>query len=903
MSVVQDLVCVRGSRPPRGTSTTIQRPRLALDLPRLRGIPVTHVRAPAGFGKTILLSHWFAALRDAGEHAVWLTVDRYDEDVITTLLRAISRAIPDLRHEIETMLEDRGFRSTRAELDSLLAALDAFDRDVFILLDDAEAMTTKDLANLDGLIAWMPANLHVIIASRCDLPLGLAGLRSRGELWEIGSRTLRFSPEEVASAVCAAGLPELAQQDVAALCRRVEGWASGLRLAILAMQKVGDARGVIASFSGDQRIVADFFSEVVFSGQPEVLRTFLLRTSGFDRFTAEMCNEILGIDNAHAMIAQIEAAGLFLVPLDDRGFMFRYHGLFADFLARRLSDRDPAAMTASRLAASRWFEAQGQARLALEHALLADDPERIAEVLERHCEDMTYETGMTDLANYARTRLPAEVLARHPRILMLVAWSDAREMNFDSAARRLEQAQALIETMPDGSARDALRRTMAHRQLTVNAGRDEMEPVLTASRDLLRDDADMHPYLACTLLGQTIRAMRETFRFDEVETLEARGAVLLERTGYKFAYVAFQSIVGRTALATGRIPAARRTLEHGLQQAISFRGAGSPLAALPALPLAELLYECGDLDAAEQLVTAHLPAARTYCYADELISGHTTLARLVAARGEAERAVDLLNDLHGLGLAVANRRMQRAALADQVCILLNAGHLDRACRIAAQHGLPEDGAALLPKSDGDTTRMSDALSWTRLALRQGDTDGAMRVARRWQHFCQVRRAIRSRLTWQMTIAAIQQAEGNLRPAQRSLREAVAGLAEHGLVRPLIDEGSHMIDLLASGFSAGPATGDATEMFAHRLLRDHAPHSALQPQEDAETVGEDYVGTLTRREAEVLGMVAAGLRNQEIGTRLGLTEGSVKWYMQQIFDKLGARRRSIAVDRARQLGLI
>jgi len=238
-------------------------------------------------------------------------------------------------------------------------------------------------------------------------------------------------------------------------------------------------------------------------------------------------------------------------------------------------------------------------------------------------------------------------------------------------------------------------------------------------------------------------------------------------------------------------------------------------------------------------------------------------------------------------------------------LLIKSGAIERAQQYAHAHGIPENAAGIMPQIYSTSVDQAVATAWVRLAMTRSDHQGAVQACQRWRQFAMHRGAVRAQLHWHLLLAQASFMSGDARAAQRSLRDAIVIATDGGLMRPFIDEGNVIRELLQEAYAAGPLTKHKTEVFAHDLLSrfgagSTALASHLSPDEDDDTY---FDGKINGREIEILNFVAAGLRNREIGDRLGLTEGSVKWYMQQIYDKIGARRRSVAVDRARQLGLL
>jgi len=370
---------------PRLRPSLVARPRLSARLSGVAESTLTLVSAPAGFGKTTLLTEWLAADPGDGPSAAWLSLDRRDDDPVVFwayLVAALRTAAPGVGGSALSLLESPQ-PSTEEVLSTLLNDLDAITRDVVLVLDDYHVVEAGDVQDgMAFLLEHLPPRLHLVIASRADPALPLARLRARGDLLEIRAADLRFTPDEAAEYLNGAMGLALTASDVAALEGRTEGWIAALQLAALSMQGRDDIAAFIAGFAGDDRYIVDYLAEEVLQRQPEHVRQFLLRTSILDRMTGPLCDAVTGQGGGKAELVALERGNLFLVPLDDRRRWYRYHHLFADVLQAHLLDERPDGVAELHRRASMWYQENGEPSEAIRHALAADDFERAADLLE-----------------------------------------------------------------------------------------------------------------------------------------------------------------------------------------------------------------------------------------------------------------------------------------------------------------------------------------------------------------------------------------------------------------------------------------------------------------------------------------------------------------------------------------
>ena len=347
------------------------------------------VSAPAGFGKTTLLTEWLATGPAAPADqrlAAWLSLDPGDNDPAsfwTYVIAALRTVAPGVGESALALLCAPGPPPIEAVLTVLLNDLGASTADIVLVLDDYHVVNAREVQDgMAFLLDHLPARLHVVIAGRADPALPLARLRARGELAEIRAAELRFTPDEAAAYLNGMMGLQLTARDVAALEARTEGWIAALQLAALSMQGRDDVAGFIASFAGDDRYVVDYLAEEVLQRQSGRVRAFLLQTSILARLSGPLCDAVTGQSGGKGMLEALDRGNLFLVPLDDRRRWYRYHHLFADVLQAHLTDEQPDRVPGLHRRASAWYQQNGEQSEAIRHALAAGDFGRAADLIE-----------------------------------------------------------------------------------------------------------------------------------------------------------------------------------------------------------------------------------------------------------------------------------------------------------------------------------------------------------------------------------------------------------------------------------------------------------------------------------------------------------------------------------------
>ena len=348
---------------PRPRRSLIDRPRLSGRLNRDSDARLTLISAPAGFGKTTLLTAWLAAMATETRAVAWLSLDESDRQPATFwtyVITALQTAVPGVGADVLPLLE-----SAQPPIETILAAvlneLAAVPNDIDLVLDDYHLVDGPDLRDgMTFLLEHLPPHVHLVISSRADPLLPLARLRARGELVEIRGADLRFTPDEVATYLNDIIGLNLAPDDIAALEGRTEGWIAALQLAAISMQGRKDIGAFITGFAGDDRYIVDYLVEEVLARQTEQVRTFLLRTCLLDRLNGPLCDAVTGEPGGKSTLEALDRANLFLVPLDDNRHWYRYHHLFADMLQAHLGDERPDEVTELHRRASQWYEHNGQ---------------------------------------------------------------------------------------------------------------------------------------------------------------------------------------------------------------------------------------------------------------------------------------------------------------------------------------------------------------------------------------------------------------------------------------------------------------------------------------------------------------------------------------------------------------
>lgn len=870
---------------------------------------LTVLQASAGFGKTSLMCQWYQLLKEGPDAVAWLSVDSVGlsaVDLLAYVGSAIAGVIPEIEQTIDAVVQSRRHQTEDTMATALVNLLVEADKRVVLFIDDLHFLSDETVAQLARFIEISPRDFHIVVASRAYIGLGLAAARARGQLLKVGMEELRFTAEETKAYIESAGWRDSGADAVSLLERRTDGWITGIKLASLAYRNEEAGHQSLLNYSGSHYDVSDFFAEQVLSTQGDEVKNFLLKTSMLNRFSAELCDYVLQSDRSREVLDEIESAGLFLIGLDRERQWYRYHPLFRDFLTRQLRDAGTGEELELHLRSAEWFRGRGMLVEAIEVLLRAGQADKAAQILETCSQDWTYK-GRISLVTQYIARLPREVLERYPTILLTWVWHLIRHLNFEEGRTILDKVRLLMEDeqrqgVVDQAGFNALRYQLLHREMTLAAAQDDTPLVESKCLELLAaPEGELHPYLKGSAYSQLLYAQRDQFQMKELEVLAAKARGVLDRSGYDFALIAVLAVIGTSLYSIGKVEAAKQAAEQGMVVAARYGGDRSALVALAGLPLSAMLYESNETKRAEEILARQLANATDWGLVDQFVAGYVTQVRILILHGEEEEALQVLDEGMALALDRNLERLRLSLVAEQLRILSVSptASKNKIVQYGRSADIPVEAESVMANAKSRSVDESRAIAWFRVAMASDDLLNAVHVAKSWRRFSEVRGAQLSHVRWGILLAQAQLQSGDARSAQRVLREAIAVAAPMGVCRSFLDEGQSIYALVENCCQVKSGSTHPTDLYAIQLLEAFGGKLGGKAIDEQDVV----YSSLGDREIEVLLQVSLGMRNREVAERLGMTEGSIKWYMQQIFDKLGTRSRLQAVERARKLGLI
>ncbi|MCA9959354.1 MAG: hypothetical protein KC443_09995, partial [Anaerolineales bacterium] len=688
---------------PRLRPSLVPRPHLIEKLNAGLGGKLTLISAPAGFGKTTLVSAWLA---NGKRPFVWLSLDDGDADptrFLTYLVAGLQTIVPELGAGILAVLQSPQSPPLESMLTTLLNEIVTRTNDFTLVLDDYHIIDAQAVDKaLNFLLEHQPPQMHLVITTREDPNLPLARLRVRDQLTELRAADLRFTLDETAVFLNQMMGLNLTPADIAALEARTEGWIAGLQLAALSMRgHRDDAASFIDAFSGSHRFVLDYLVEEVLQQQPASVQTFLLETAVLHQLTGSLCNAITGSDNGQETLETLERANLFLVPLDNERHWYRYHHLFADLLRQRLQQnmaaRDIATLHAR---ASQWYEQNGLELEAFHHATAANDTARALRLIEGNGLPLYFRGEAIPVRHWLESLTEAEFKAR-PALWVTYAsvltMTGRLQANIEEILQAAETA--LQDAAPDDKTTDLLGQIAANRAMLA-VPKSQVETIITQSRRALEllhpDNAPMRTTTTWTLgYAYQVQGNRPAASEAYAETIAQS-----QRAGNIMTEIAATTCVGQIQEVENQTHQAAKSFRRILQLV---GDPPWPAACEACVGLARIHYQWNDLEAAARYGEQGLTLARQLENVDTPAACGVLLARVKLAQGDAAGALKTLAEADQFVREHHFDHWVGEITAVRIQTYLQQGDLAAAAQLAEAHSLPLSQArAKLAQGDPGT---------------------------------------------------------------------------------------------------------------------------------------------------------------------------------------------------------
>jgi len=828
------------------------------------------VSAPAGYGKTTLVTEWLA---QAQVKSAWLSLDEADNDparFLAYLIAALENANGQMKFEnARTVLQSAQPLHSEVVLTAIINAIALVPDTMILVLDDYHIIRTPAIhQQISFLLERQPIQMHLVLVTREDPLLPIARLRARGEIVEIRQQELRFSLEECADFLQRVMGVRLGSEKINALERRTEGWIVGLQLAALSMQGRSDLSGFVQTFTGSSRFILDYLIEEVFERQSAEVKDFLLKTSILEHLSGSLCEAMTDNVNSHRLLENLEQSNLFIVPLDPAGLWYRYHHLFSDLLRHRLRELGQPLVDSLHLRASQWYEAEGYLAEAIQHAIEAKDWERSAGLIEKASEAYLKRGELITLIGWCE-KLPQGVVAARPGLGLGYAWALSLLGQFDKADDLLAQIEELAGSIP------ALMGQVASVQAYVARGKGDNTRAIAKSQQALSllppGDSSGRGLLALNVgvlywhEGQLTEAAQI---LSEIENAS-------RRIGNWYAVFTAQIFLARTLASQGELHRAERMYQHIIRD-----GGEVPILALAYYDLGGIYYEWNDLAIAGEFIEKGMDLCKRSGNVEFQNAGHILRAFLFRAQGETSSALAEVEISHTLARDFNPATRSRSAAA-HAQIALAVGDVD-----TAAHWM----SYMTDDVDAHPFYRFVGLIRPRLLVAQGMKDAASELLESYSE-----RADEAGWGYaKVAIHILQSLAAERKETACEILEKALYLAKaEGYIRAFIDAGRPLLPLLQECAIRGIAPE-----YVGQIL-----DGFRDGQNKGVSAASQLVEPLSERELEVLRLVTAGLSNREISATLVVSLGTAKTHIHHICGKLGVRNRTEAAMRAKELKLV
>jgi LuxR family maltose regulon positive regulatory protein len=882
------------------------------DTSRLFNRKLTLVSAPAGFGKTTLVSSWIQRL-DAP--AAWLSLDEGDNEpnrFIYYVMAALRQVCGELADSALLLLQSPQPPPTETLLSLLINDLADMACQAILVLDDYHVIRELEVHKaLTFLLDNQPPQLHLVIVSREDPAIPLHRLRGSGQLLGIYERELRFSPAEAAEFFDKTMGLNLTTGEVDALERRTEGWVAGLQLAALSMQDLPETRDFVASFAGDDRYISDYLIGEVFERQPALVQEFLLKTAILERFSPALCDVLLGVEvpgqrigdpgqmtSSKAIIEHLDQSNLFIVSLDNKREWYRYHHLFADFLRLRLREQPASEIVELHRRVAAWYARHGFTEEAIQHHLAVGDFAQAADLIERVGLRLIVQGQIRKMLDWL-TRLPDDFLSTRPLLCVCQAWIFNITGQAAASEPLLKRAEETLKTTEPEQVRhiqgliDTLRAYKARRQgnLTrsiqlLRQASDELSP----NNLLVRSTVNLNLGFNYLITGQLAQA-------DQALQLARADSQAAEAVYVTLITMALQA---NSYVAQGKLRRATALYEEAITYGLAHnRDQPFPPAGYAYAGFGQVMYEQNEVEKAEQLLTQAVQLGESMADWSMVRRGLLPLAWLWQMRGDPAEARRLLKQAQEVVQQAESDRVEAQIEAQWARLQLKQAASDRSALATAA-----TWAKKYRERQPNTSSYQEAPAQMILAeieLAQEQVDQAILRLNRSAESATAGGQNDNLIKIKTLQTIAYDAKGDHSKALEKLGEALALGEQEGYVRTFVDHGLPLRRLIQEATNSGMASDYINQLLSAFPETAQVEIPSARPDRP---LGDGLpVEPLTERELSMLRLMAAGLSNREIAGELFLSVNTIKVYASRIYGKLGAHRRGEAVARAQELGLI
>lgn len=921
----------------------VERPRLIDRLNQEDYHSLFVITAPSGFGKTALLSQWSRSLVARGCKLGWINLDESDNEesqFLEYLMAALQQAGCAFGQGALAVYRRGEPNAISSFATALINDLATLDSDVYLVLEDYHCITNPVIHELlERVLAYAPINFHLTISSRTKPPFALEQLKLHDRLTEIGIKALRFTHDETRAMLARRIQADVTQDQSRGVHEAAEGWAAGIQMLSMDWPADGTAftRSALATLRPQ---MSEAILQSTLDRLPAEIADTLPRIAIFNRFSAELCSEVIGMSRAEETLETLAADSSLLVSLDHEGRWYRLHPVFADYLRRRLAAnvveelarlhekartwlqrKDSSVwgefaalsregrhalaavdLSSLQLKTSMWFEQHGHYVEAVQHAVNAGDDEYAFDLIER-CAMAVVADGDLNTVLAWLTNLPETELSKRWRLRLAKYWAAVLSNDLQVSSFDLEKLADGVSA-PNG---------ITPFELAVCRGAfacvSEKSTDALALQAFWPPSGDIfHNSIACNALSYAYAYASQDERVEEIQAWIGEN---VRKKNITFAYN--RGISSWISMIRGDFSTAEKMLRDAVARADEKSGRRSIPACAMAGYLAELLYEKNELHDLESLLAGRLDVMNRMIFFESFVRAYVTGAKVRFIRGDVDGAYDLLDRLKSYGNSKGLVRPAALALSERIRMALLQGDKanpqllqQRLDAMAEPYGAEELWPSLGCAMDVPLTAR---LSRVRCLIADGDSAGALRLLDSLADLPVISRRFDVSIRLGVLRALALEGQTNRAAALRMITDAVRMSTPVAAIRSFTDEGKSCELLLKAvriGLDPEPPLGHEVGAHLEQILNSFAPVQPLGTDTGAvrqERLAEFGSYKLSMREKDVLQLLAQGMPNKRIATTMNVSIDTVKWHLKNIFTKLGAVDRLQAIDKARSAGLI
>ena len=890
---------------PRPRSHLLARPQLLTKLNLVQEYPLTLISAPAGFGKTTILSSW---VMQSSYPVAWVSLDAQDSDATrfwTYVFTALNTVQPGIADAALSLLRSSQPPTIESIVATLVNGIAAFPADIVLVLDDYHLLSNPLVhQSLQFLIDHLPPQLHLIITSRSKLPLRLARFRGRGQLLEIHTDELRFTLDETSAFLQYSTHLDLSSDDILALETHIEGWIVGLQLVALSLQKRGTLFSAVATLNGSRQYIFDYLAEEVFWHQSEALQTFLLHTSLLDRLSASLCNAVTGQDNGQAVLEQLDRANLFIVPLDDKHNWYRYHPLFAEFLSNRLRQTQAHLLPTLYHRASIWYEEHEFISSAIHYALAANEYKYAAHLVASVAETMMWHRELITLTHWL-DQFPEEFVRSHAQLCFAYAWIWLTNSSFTKVEAYLHDTEAALATQTEKNVAFQSKILALRAFIAIRRGNAQqaVELSVQALTGLPQPETVWYGFVEQCLASAY-------FLHNDVEAAQHIYSNIITRSRASGELTV--TLIALTALAEIQMMYSNlHQAAANCQEVLNFVAYTKTLSYLDCgytnFRLGSIYYEWNDLSKAHEHLEAAVACGQQTGNTELLLLSILQLMYVVHAQGNSDTLQQLSEQMQHLLHTENKSEVATHISAQRAQLWLMQGDIEKAAQWAeeAKHVLH------IEKTNNTFVSLNFLLvylAWVHVQLAQNKVAEVLDSLRRAEHMIVSSPYVHIHIKFLALQAVALFAQGEREQATTLLLSALSAAEQGGYIRTFINLGTSMGTLLSFLFKEQRSTTIISMDYLHTLLQVEQQAQGVMhfPWETKRNIPSTSLVSrtvLSERERDVVRLMATGISDREIAQRLVLAESTIKSHAKRIYVKLDVKNRLQAVQCARELNLL